>query len=183
MGGVIMRFLRKSLAICVLLFLYLLGGIAADKLYLRHNAVVLSVSAPKDLSGYERIIRKLKKTVKGNIPALVNTVEEIEENERKLQYEMETALNTIGDYSLNVELESEYLNCVELENGSLPSGLYSRVNIVIDDIETDPLNYVVYYDGTDYVRDTVFTQTLNQSGIFKIRFRLLDWMGSIEHLA
>jgi len=198
-----MRKLVKSLlTVFMLLCLFTVGGIIADKQQLKQGVVRLHVLANSDLQCDQEQKLQVKDAI---VSYLQPKLQQFENKSQAMQYlqeqipNLEALANTVLEkggsvYRATVTLDSTVFDRRDYDTFSLPAGVYDALRVQIGAAEGKNWWCVVFpslcisaasdeFTATAASSgfDTDLVNTLQRSDGYEIRFFLLDCLGKLEN--
>ena len=204
MDGVFMfHFIKKLLIFVLVLSLFLLGTLIADKQYLNKDVLRLHVVANSDSQEDQSIKLRVKDALldyfESNLSGITDAQaakEFLSDHLADVQEVANKTLSTLGvTDNAKVSLTREKFGVREYDTFSLPSGMYESLRVEIGEAAGKNWWCVVFpalcsgATGEDFKATAVssgmssgLSNTLVEEDGYEIRFFFLDWLGKIENL-
>jgi len=203
MGGVFMKKLTKTIALCLLLAaLVWCGTLFADRKNLGENLIRLHVVANSDSEEDQSLKLQIRDAVMTYLQKNMDTAATAKQAKQWLQThlaELQMVANNVlaqagSSDSAAVSLQQETFDTRQYDTFSLPAGVYEALRITVGNGEGKNWWCVVFPSlclsaTSEGFEDTAagagfpdsLTGALSEDGGYEIRFFFLDWLGKIEN--
>lgn len=196
------KLVKSLLTIFMLLCLFTVGGLIADKQQLKQSIVRLHVLANSDLQCDQEQKLQVKDAIVGYLQP---KLQHFENKSQAIQYlqeqipNLEKLANTVlekagSTYRATVTIDTTAFDKRDYETFSLPAGVYDSLRVQIGAAEGKNWWCVVFPTlcmsaaGEEFTAtaaasgfDTGLVNTLQRSDGYEIRFFLLDCLGKLEN--
>jgi len=195
-----MRICKHVIILSVAFLLFVFGTLLCDKQNLQNNLIRLHIVANSDEEADQKAKMLVKEEVTQFLLTHMQNASSKEEARRFLERELtniqscaEAALDNAGvTGQVRVQLSKEAFGLRSYDTFSLPSGIYDALRIELGEGKGENWWCVVFPSLCDPVTSSGFASAADRSGfdqtltgtltgVYEVRFLLLDWLGRIEN--